>query len=373
MNHPLRIGVAGMALAWLAALGAASAAPAAPVTFRDPLDVPAARSAIATRSPLLAAARTPGGRLVALGRRGLILLSDDHGASWRQARVPVATDLVAVSFPTDQHGWAVGHAGVVLHSADGGLTWERQLDGRALPALLIAYSTPRAAGGDERARRDLEEAQRFKADGPGRPLLDVLFTDAQHGMVVGAFNLALTTADGGRSWQPAGDRIDNPQGMHLYGLARIGGKLWIAGEQGLLLRQDEGGHFRRIPVPYPGTLFGVTGHARALFVYGLRGHALRSTDGGASWTELQTGTQSNLVGAALMADGALVLASLGGELLYSADDGHRFRMLPLAAPMALYGVLAAGPGSLLLTGGRGVRVQPLAGVPSKAPAARTSP
>jgi len=353
MKSLFRTGMAGAALACL------TAAVAAPAAFHDPLDTPATPSAIATRSPLLAATRTPGGRLVALGRRGLILTSDDGGASWRQARVPVSTDLVALSFPTDRDGWAVGHAGVVLHTADGGLSWERQLDGRVLPGLLIAHSTPGAAAGDERARRDLEEAQRFKEDGPGRPLLDVLFTDARHGMVVGAFNLALTTADGGRSWQPVGDLLDNPQGMHLYSLARIGGKLWIAGEQGLLLRQDQDGHFRRLPVPYSGTLFGVTGHDATVFVYGLRGHALRSTDGGASWIELRTGTQSNLVGGALMADGALALASLGGELLYSADDGRSFRAVRPADPMALYGVLATGPGALLLTGARGLRMQAL--------------
>ena len=32
--------------------------------------------------------------------------------------VPVSSDLVAVAFPTPQQGWAVGHDGVILASAD---------------------------------------------------------------------------------------------------------------------------------------------------------------------------------------------------------------------------------------------------------------
>ena len=63
-------------------------------------------------------------------------------SSWQQADVPVSSDLVAVPFPTPTHGWAVGHDGVVLHSADAGAHLDaparrpqrRQADGRVLRA-----------------------------------------------------------------------------------------------------------------------------------------------------------------------------------------------------------------------------------------------
>ena len=328
---------------------AAHAASAAPNEFRDPLDVPARASKNAVRGMLSDVVRVAEGRYVAVGRRGLILVSQDGGVSWEQASVPVSTDLLSASFPDDKDGWAVGHGGVVLHTSDGGRNWERQLDGRALPDLMIHQYQQAAHGGDENAQRNLEEAERFKADGPGRPLLAVRFTDARHGMAVGAYNLAIRTDDGGRTWRPISDQLDNPRGMHLYGLAQINGELWIAGEQGTLLREDaKSRRFLQVKTPYPGSFFGITGKPGHLFVYGLRGNALRSSDGGASWKALQTGTQSNLTAGTVLADGRLVLSAMSGEVLVSSDDGDSFARLPQrSAPQfglapASSGVVTAG-------------------------------
>ncbi|WP_182915748.1 WD40/YVTN/BNR-like repeat-containing protein [Massilia cavernae] len=331
-------------------------AQAAPNTFNDPIDVAAPASTAAARDMLVGGERTPDGRLVVVGRRGVILTSDPDGARWKQSKVPVSTDLLAASFPTALKGWAVGHAGVVLHTSDGGLSWTRQVDGRALPDLMIRHSKARAEAGDERAQHELKEAQRYKEDGPSRPLFDVYFSDDARGIVVGAYNLALRTDDGGRSWLPISDRIDNPQGLHLYGIAQVDGVLWIAGEQGLVLRQDAGtGRFVRVPLPYAGTLFGITGNAGEVLVFGLRGNAWRSRDGGANWSRLDTGIEGHLTAGAILAGGRVVLTSLGGELIESRD-GERFRKVPLARTAPLYGVSAASDGKLLLTGARGVHL-----------------
>ena len=333
---------------------------AAPNVFQDPLDVAAPLSAAAARQMLLGGKRTPGGRLVAVGRRGLIITSDSDGASWKQSVVPVSTDLVAIDFPTAEQGWAVGHSGVVLHTSDGGLNWERRLDGRTLPDLLIAHFKPGADSGNERAQRELKEAQRYKQDGPSRPLFDVRFTDALHGMLVGAYNLALRTEDGGRTWVPISDLIENPQGSHLYGIAQVGDTLWIAGEQGLVLKQDlKSGRFVRVPMTYEGTLFGIAGKSGEVIVFGLRGNALRSRDSGASWTKLDAGTQNHLTSAASMADGRVVLATLAGELLVMPVGEDKLTPLPLARPQSIFSVSAAGANMLLLTGATGVRVEVL--------------
>jgi photosystem II stability/assembly factor-like uncharacterized protein len=80
----------------------------------------------ASHAMLLASARA-GARIVAVGDHGVVLLSDDNGKTFRQARtVPVDAALTGVSFVDARQGWAVGHWGVILHSEDGGETWTVQ-------------------------------------------------------------------------------------------------------------------------------------------------------------------------------------------------------------------------------------------------------
>ena len=127
------------------------------------LDTPAQKSPLAPRGSLTGLARA-GKRVVAVGQRGHVLLSDDAGKTWQQADVPVSADLVAVSFPNAETGWAVGHDGVVLHSTDAGRTWARQLDGRTLGDVLVAHYT---RSGDAKW---LAEAQALRGAGRREPV-----------------------------------------------------------------------------------------------------------------------------------------------------------------------------------------------------------
>ncbi|MDF3935694.1 WD40/YVTN/BNR-like repeat-containing protein [Pseudomonas citronellolis] len=333
-------------------LGLALLAGAAPAgEFVDVLDLPAQRSELALGSPLAAITRA-GPRLVVVGQRGHILYSDDAGHSWTQAEVPVSSDLTAVRFPTPEQGWAVGHDGVVLHSADGGAHWTRQLDGRRIGQLLLDFY---AANPQDDNAALLEQAQRLKEQGADKPFLDLWFRDAREGFVVGAFNLILHTADGGLSWTPWNHRIDNPQGLHLTAMAALGDDLYIVGEQGLLLRLDrQRQRFVALHSPYQGSFFGVLARPGLLLAYGLRGHAVRSLDGGASWSEVNTGLGVSLTAASFDAGGQPYLFSQAGQALVSHDDGASFQALALTQRGPVSGALA-NPGELLLVGGRGLQ------------------
>ena len=178
------------------ALAAASAAPATGASFIDPLDAPAMQSPLAARSMLQGVTKA-GSRLVAVGQRGHVVYSADNGASWKQASVPVSSDLTAVFFVDDKQGWAVGHDGVVLHTVDAGEKWSLQLSGRAVNDLLLASMERKVAAdpASEETKKLLAEAQRYKEQGADKPFLDVWFADAQNGYVVGAYNLIFRTRD----------------------------------------------------------------------------------------------------------------------------------------------------------------------------------
>jgi photosystem II stability/assembly factor-like uncharacterized protein len=348
--------IIGAALAAFALL-APAAAPAAELP--DVLDTPAATSAFA-RTGLLNGLARAGKRVVAVGQRGHVLYSDDAGRTWVQAKVPVSSDLVAVTFPTPSHGWAVGHDGVVLHSADAGATWIRQLDGRSAGQAMVAwYAAEAAKGGSGDAAKLLDEAKRFAEQGAENPFLDVWFENERTGFVVGAFNLILRTADGGKTWEPWLHRTDNPKTLHLYAIRPAGGALYIAGEQGLLLKLDaQSGRFRALELPYQGTLFGVTGSAKSAVVFGLRGNAFRSADGGKTWQKIETGLQVGLTGGAVDA-GRLVLVSQAGHVLVSADDGASFKPLKVERPAPAAAVIGAEENAIVIAGPRGVSAQPL--------------
>jgi photosystem II stability/assembly factor-like uncharacterized protein len=353
---PRALVAAAAALAAACALAQAGAAPSES-RVRDVLDTPALKSPLASRALINGLARA-GDSIVAVGQRGHALWSDDGGATWNQAAVPVSSDLVAVSFPTSTDGWAVGHDGVILHSRDAGRTWALQLDGRAIGALTLDYYTRAAAEASpadaQKAAALVEEARRLVSQGADAPLLDVNFTDASNGVAVGAFGLVLRTRDGGAHWEPWMHALDNPKGLHLYAVRAIADDLYIVGEQGLALKLDPKlDRMRALDMPYKGSLFGIVGDSRAIVVHGLRGNALRSEDGGLTWEPVATGLQVGLTASTRQADGRLVIVSQAGHVLVSTDQGAHFTLAKIERPLPAAAVAVAAKGELVVAGPRG--------------------
>ncbi len=348
-------------------LACGTALAAEPRKIADVLDEPAHLSQKATTS-LLNAVANAGPRLVAVGERGIILLSDDQGNQWRQAKVvPSSVALTAVRFVNAELGWAVGHGGIVLHSRDGGETWTRQFDGRQAAAIEQAAADAEAATNlvaDASApspTRRQRDAARIVAEGPDKPFLDVYFATPEKGLVVGAYGLAFVTHDGGKTWSSLIGQIDNPRARHLYNIAIDGPNLLISGEQGTLLRSTNGGEsFAALPITYHGTLFGALAASdQSILVFGLRGNAFRSADQGQSWQTLDFGQPVTLTAGTRLRDGRLIIVDETGRVMLSVDNGNKFSSLPTPKINAATGVVETADGGLLLTTQRGpVRLTP---------------
>lgn len=323
-------------------------------SFRDPLDTPADMRTNPSKRPLMAVAQA-GERLVAVGPRGLIVMSDDSGKTWTQAKVPVQSDLLAVHFPVPQQGWAVGHEGIVLHSADGGSTWVKQLDGRtALEAFKTHYARMTPGAEVDAASAQLDANYRA---GPALPWLDVWFEDANTGYAVGSFGMLMATRDGGKSWEPWLERIDNPENLNLNAIRAIGSELYIVGERGRIYHFSRNtGRFAAVETGYNGSLFGVVGKGSVLVAFGLRGVVYRSDDKGTSWRALRPVSEQTIVGG-FPVDGAFVLGTVAGQLL--RGDWSRDALAVATADQALRmtGMTALPNGRLVLTGLEGVRIQ----------------
>ena len=334
-----------------------------PRGFVDPLDAPSALVAGAQTKPMMAVARA-GERLLAAGMRGVIVYSDDRGETWQQAASPVQSDLTALAFVDARLGWAVGHDGVILASADGGKTWTRQLDGRIAAGQFADHYRARVQAGQPGADKLLREIERNYQRGPTLPFLDVAFDDAQRGFAVGPFGMIAATEDGGKTWQPWLERVDNPGLLSLYAARRIGRELYLAGERGMVYRLDRAkGVFMRMATGYAGSLFGIVGNDRVLVAYGLRGNVAISTDAGASWAVKSLPVPLGLTGAAVLNDGRVVLGSIAGMLWLADAQGAAFQPVAsdYSAPVAA--LQALGADRVAVAGLRGVVVQRVMSAP----------
>ncbi len=343
----------------LPALGGAALLLAMAAAWADapkPAPAPAALTSASIAShkaggAVMLAVAKAGARLVAAGERGIVLLSDDNGKSWRQVATPVQASLVALQFVDAKLGWAVGHLGVVLHTADGGQTWSKQFDGiQAAEAMARAATTAQAKA----------EAGQMLADGPDKPFLNLYFENASTGYILGAYNLMFRTGDGGKSWQPWQSRLSNPKSLHLYGMGAAGGALYVAGEQGSLFRSaDAGATFETLASPYKGSYFGVVAaRGGELVAFGLRGTAFWSGDQGRSWSKVDTGLQVALNAGVELADGRLALLSQAGDVLLSRDQGRTFARQADSPALPAAGFAQAADGALVVAGLRGLKRLP---------------
>ena len=69
-----------------------------------------------------------------------MLHSEDGGRSWQMQSTGQHAPLRSIAFVDNLHGWAVGALGTILATDDGGRTWRRQRAGGTRAALLAVYS-----------------------------------------------------------------------------------------------------------------------------------------------------------------------------------------------------------------------------------------
>lgn len=288
--------------------------------FNDPLELAAKRQSKPLSQPFISSA-VSGNNLVVVGPRGLVLFSRDHGLNWDQAEVPVQSDLVSVFFVNESRGWVVGHDGVILVSDDGGASWSRQLDGMMAGEQFVNYYQQlyKLDKGDSRLEMALELTELNYRDGPALPYLDVWFKNEMEGFVVGAFGNIARTEDGGESWTPWVHRIDNEAGFHLTSIESVGEDIFIGSERGVLFKlNEERQFFEQIETDYTGTFTGITGREGLVVAYGLQGTAFISRDEGHSWIAVE-GLTSSTINHATMRPGVdgYAFVSQSGDLIFS--------------------------------------------------------
>lgn len=306
---------------------AAGAAPgiALPAGFEQR---PAVATAGAATDPLFAAARA-GTRIVAVGDHGIVVLSDDGGKHFRQARsVPTRATLNDVRFLNDKEGWIAGHWGVILHTMDGGETWAMQHSDTSVD----------------------------------RPLFTLWFRDHDHGFAAGLWSLLLATSDGGKSWQtvsvpvPAGAKKADRNLYRLFGDGN--GLLLLAAEQGMVYRSaDAGAAWEGIATGNKGTFWcGLILDDGTALLGGLAGQVFRSVDAGKSWSGVDSHTQSSITDLVQLPDGSVAGVGLDGVSIASTDRGQSFIATQREDRVSLTALVGNADGRPVVFSKRGVVV-----------------
>lgn len=292
------------------------------------VDGPARTRPLAPKSVCLDLVKA-GERLVAVGERGHVLLSDDRGKQWRQAAaVPTRTTLTALHATDARTLWAAGHGGVIIRSADAGEHW--------------SFVTG-------------------KADGPD-VLLSLRVEPDGRGLAVGSFGVALATADGGKTWKNAPLLPGEAGERHLNRIFVSGAGTWlIAAEAGHVLRSaDRGASWVAVKTPYVGSLWsGLALADGTLLACGMRGNVVRSGDDGKTWTHQAIPEAGSLSAIAELPDRRVVLVGADGTLVTAAPGAASFAFRRLEDRATLTGVVALSPREVALTSLTGVRLADL--------------
>jgi photosystem II stability/assembly factor-like uncharacterized protein len=111
-----------------------------------------------------------------------------------------------IDFPGEKTGWAVGDAGTILKTNDGGETWKAQVSGVSATLYAVDFvstTTGFVVGKSGRILRTRDGGSHWVKLGSGtqKRLSAVCFVNASRGWVVGSAGVRLRTTNGGRTWQ----------------------------------------------------------------------------------------------------------------------------------------------------------------------------
>ena len=310
----------------------------------------------------------PAPRLV---RLGLVLLATQASAAPIALR-EVRQGLFGTCFATGRDGWMVGELGRILHTTDGGATWERQDAGTKRPFLAVACVDARTAWiagkeGSVYGTADGGTTWTAATTGSSRHLFALAFPTRERGHGVGDFGTMVHTEDAGREWavahvpsevelpESALDAGVDPGDVNLYALSYGDpDHLWVVGEFGIIMASEDGGRtFHQQKTPVESTLFGV--HfvdAQRGWVVGIDAVILRTEDGGATWGPQPAPVQQRSFYDVFVRDRRGWVVGDAGTVLTSTDGGSTWTVEPLPIELAARWIRSIW----LAPGGRGLAV-----------------
>jgi photosystem II stability/assembly factor-like uncharacterized protein len=181
-------------------------------------------------------------RGIAVGDGGGILATEDAGRTWTP-RVSGTTENLTDIQMLGVEGWIAGYDGVILHTADSGKTWTKQNAGVSLSLEALYFHDAQsgwAVGWSGTVLHTTDGGKKWqvvKIPGATWSLSSITFEDPQSGWIVGFAGQLFHTKDGGATWEAK----KAPVSAWLTSIGFDGAKRgWITTDAGFLVSEDRG-------------------------------------------------------------------------------------------------------------------------------------
>lgn len=273
-------------------------------------------------------------------------------AIWEPVNVKADIQLTSVHFVSADEGWVAGgtnaiSGGVILHTTDGGMTWETQIGDpasadRAFSELRFVdgktgFAVQSVGGGDHRLFRTVDGKTWAPSGVVAQHRADYRFVSAEVGFVARA-DVILKTSDAGKTWASVHQcrvktevegltrDVKCQMGALAFADANTGYAVsWALGKGAgvAFLKTTDGGKTWSTTVALPGE----NGHEGALHftdasngvVRMQHGKIYRTSDGGQTWTEVNGKIEGKPDFS--FADAEVGWAARYQKVLYTRDGG----------------------------------------------------
>lgn len=254
--------------------------------------------------------------LVGVGSNGVIVSSDNDGATWKRTVLPGVSSLIGLAVCPDGSWAALDFYRKVWVADPAASKWDaRELTTKANPLAITCDSKGQywVVGSRTTLMSSTDKGASWKSQDFGEDaiLMSIQFLDADNAIITGEFGNLLTTKDGGNSWQH-GKKIPNDFFPHaaLFTDTRTG---WVSGLAGVILHTTDGGNnWVKQPGGVGAPMYALVKHKGEMFAMGINGLVLELTAG--EWALVEGRPAPYLRSALSLGDKGIVIAGGAGTL-----------------------------------------------------------
>ncbi len=260
------------------------------------------------------------GTLIAVGDR-IVLRSTDLGRTWKSVNT-TSVHFYDVQFSKNGKGHAVGSNAYRIHSTDDGATWKT--DGFTGSTVYYASAFPNT------------------------------YVQGEYGtgLIVGSSSSPDITTDDGATWATSSGSLTINK--NYFGADFDGFRMLIVGGSGEIWKSDNlGQKWTKVSSGVSSQLRSVSSAYNSLsskYVCGNNGVALKSSDGGDSWTNISpAGVQTNL-NSIIYVGSKILMVGQGGAIMSSANGGSTWQNEKSSTTNDLNSVVETKNGDLVAVG-----------------------